>query len=223
MTKIVFPPEIENATEHPSFIQFDIYERGSTTKSSMRDQVVLFMPDSYSTPNTVSWDSDSYKSLLGDIDGISNILKYTNGPVASAGQYATGYTANPFLIMMFKGVDLRQFSFTFILSPRTLAESKIINNLTKTLRGAALPPGTGGDVNMFYGYPSEFEINHMFNDKPNEYLPKFARSVLTSIEVDHMNTGSYSIFRTGAPVSTKITMNFTELKVVLRDDVMKGY
>lgn len=224
MPKIVFPPEIESATEHPSFIQFDIYDRGSTTKSAMRDQIVLFMPDEYSTPNTVSWDNDSFKSLLGQTGGIGNLLKYTTGPAATGVQYAAGMTANPFIIMMFKGVDLRRFSLTFILSPRSVGESAVVNNLVKTLRGAAVPAGSGENTNVFYGYPSEIEITHMFNNKPNDYLPKFSRSVITAVNVDHMNTGAYSVFRTGAPVSTKITMEFTELKVILRDDIIKkGY
>lgn len=224
MTKLVFPPEIENATDHPSFIQFDIYDRGSTTKSALRDQIVLFMPDECVTPNTVTWDTDSYKSLLGQVGGISNLLKYTTGAPASAAQYAIGQTANPFIIMMFKGVDLRKFTLTFILSPRSYQESITVDKLVRTLRGAALPPGTMNDTNVFYGYPSEIEITHMFENKPNLFLPKFARSVLTSVTVDNMNAGKYAIFRTGAPVKTQIVLEFTELKVVLRDDVMnKGY
>lgn len=224
MAKLVFPPEIENVTLHPSFIQFDIYDRGSTTESALTDQIVLFMPDECATPNTVSWDSDSYKSILGQVGGIGEMLKYTTGPAATIGQYKTGLTANPFVIMMFKGVDLRRFTLTFILSPRSYNESVVIDKLVRTLRGAALPPGTMNDVNIMYGYPSEFEITHMFENKPNRFLPKFARSVLTAIDVNNMDTGQYSIFRTGAPVKTKITLQFTELKVVLREDVTEnGY
>ena len=222
MTKLVFPPEIENATLHPSFIQFDIFDRGTVTSSTIKHQVVMFMPDECVTPNTISWDMDSYKSLVSRTAGIGKLLKHTTGSVATYGQYLVGKSANPYVIMMFKGVDLRTFTLTFILSPRSEKESLVVDKLSRLLRGASLPEGTRHDLNIMYGYPSEFEINHMFENKPNKFLPKFARSVLTSIDVNHMDTGQYSVFRIGAPVKTKIVLEFTELKVILRDDVVTG-
>lgn len=225
MAGLVFPPEIENATHHPSYIQFDIFDRRKTTSSVLSNHIVLFMPDEVRSPNTSRWEESSYLEMANDVaagSSVASLLRNVAARVGGLAGYTLGEAINPRVVMMFKGVDLRKFSMSFVLSPRTVSESEIIDKIVRTFRGAAVPPGSFSNFNPTFSYPQEFEIKYMFKGQQNKYLQRYLRCVLTSVEADHMNTGQFAVFRTGAPVRTLLTLNFTEIDIILRDDIING-
>lgn len=227
MSSLVFPPEIEDATAFPSYIQFDIWDRQTTFNSNLTDQIILYMPDEITSPNTTQWDTDSMQALLGQSIGgkVGTFIRNISGAKSQIFQYTTGVVPNPQLILLFRGVDFRRFTMTFIFSPRTEAESMTIDKIVRMFRAHSVPKGSKDDmIQVMFTYPSEFIISHKFKGNDNPFLPKFSKSALTRVDANYMDTGQYSIHRIGAPVRTKLELEFTEKDVILRDDILyKGY
>lgn len=141
---------------------------------------------------------------------------------AGAGSIA-GVIQNPYLSMIFKGVNLRTFEFEFKLFPHSVSEAKEIKNIIKEFRRCSLPPGSGdGALGFWLGYPMEFSIEYVFDGQPNPHLNKFKRSVLTAISSDYTGGGMWSMTRDGFPTETVLSLRFQELSIVLRDDVEGG-
>ena len=134
----------------------------------------------------------------------------------------TGQVANPYLTAVFKGVDFRTFEMTFKFVPISEKDCEVIDNIIRTFRGAALPPGEAAKQSAFLGYPNEFEIRYIWRGKENKYLHKFKRCVLTGVDVDYTGMGMWSATRNGFPAESNMTLRFSEIEIVLRDDVKKG-
>ena len=57
----------------------------------------------------------------------------------------------------------------------------------------------------------------------NPYLPKIGRCVLSRVDVNYTQQGSYSTFKNGAPTSMFLTLVFNEMRVISQRDVEDGY
>jgi hypothetical protein len=81
-------------------------------------------------------------------------------------------------------------------------------------------------------YPSLWEIQFHFTDsssanmqstKANDFLFKPAKCALQSFNVDYNSgLGVPAFFKTGAPVTTNITMTFIESEIVTRESIKGG-
>lgn len=134
----------------------------------------------------------------------------------------TGQVANPYLTAIFKGVDFRTFEMSFKFVPVDEKDCEVIDKIIRTFRGGALPPGESARQTSFLGYPNEFEIRYIWRGKENRYLHKFKRCVLTAVDVDYTGMGLWAAMRNGFPAESNMTLRFSEIEIVLRDDVKKG-
>ena len=57
----------------------------------------------------------------------------------------------------------------------------------------------------------------------NEFIPKISRCVINSISVDYTPQGIFTTFEDNAPVAITLTLNMTELQIILRDQIESGY
>jgi hypothetical protein len=79
--------------------------------------------------------------------------------------------------------------------------------------------------------PGEFEIRFLSsNPDPNsagfvenEYLPKIGRCSLTSISIDYTPNSIFSTFADNSPTAVTMTLNFSELGLLTRETVDKGF
>ena len=121
--------------------------------------------------------------------------------------------------------------------------NKITNNLVGSLGKDLDKDGTikaaaeklAQEVGKFgiISYPSLWEIQFHFTDsssadlsqstKTNNFLFKPAKCALQSFNVDYNSgLGVPAFFKTGAPVTTNITMTFIESEIVTRESIMDG-
>lgn len=137
----------------------------------------------------------------------------------------TGGIPNPYMTMLFKGVDPRAFEFSFKFYPHNETEALMIHQIIKAFRGDSLPPGSQSYNPVALGYPKEFEVEYMMLGMSHPWLHKFKRSVITKLDVDYTGASMWSCStQTQFPSYIVLNLTFTELEVVLRDDVMlKGY
>lgn len=243
---LIYPPEIKNATAFPAWMQFDIFERTSIRQSSAIDTICLYMPEKFANPNTVSWDTDPKQLLggaiaahrsgaLGDAvsswDAAANAAKVvmsaapqwgaTAADTAATGGAFGAQILNPFLTMVFRGVDFRTFEFQFKFSPKDEGQSNLIHDIIKLFRKSALPDfRNSGSI---LGYPAEFQIAYKFMDNDNEFIHKFKRSVITNIDVDYTGAGMFSMHRNGMPAFISLNLRFSEIEIVVAQDIDEGF
>ena len=134
-----------------------------------------------------------------------------------------GQVRNPYLTMLFRGVDFRTFAMDFTFYPHVESDCDLIDNIIREFRAHSLPPGAAADQPSFLGYPNEVEIAYMWRGKENRYMHKFKRCVITGIDVNYTGAGMMSVMRNGFPSHIKMHLKFSEIDLVLAEDVRKGY
>lgn len=150
----------------------------------------------------------------------------------------TGKVINPRLEKLFKQKDFRNFSFSWEFYPRNRTEVDEIRNIIETFRYHSHPArdeeviGTDdSEVLIVLRVPAEFEIRFLSSNPDinqvgfveNEYLPRIGRCALTSVSVDYTPNSIFSTFTDNSPTAITMTLNFSEMGVLTRDTVDKGY
>ena len=155
-----------------------------------------------------------------------------------AGAVAQGKVINPRLEKLFKQKDFRNFNFSWEFYPKTKDEVEQIRTIVETFRYHAHPardPAVGSDdpskVQIILRVPGEFEIKFLSsNPNPNaagfvqnEYLPSIGRCSLTSISVDYTPNSIYSSFQDNSPTAITFSLQFTEMGILTREAIDRGY
>lgn len=132
-----------------------------------------------------------------------------------------GKTYNPRKEQLFKEVNFRDFNFTYTFAPRSEQEAKNVMAIINQFKYHAHPDMKDGD--FLFIYPSEFDIVHYFDGRPNKLMPRHATSVLNSVTIDYSPNGNYSVFPNGMPTMIRMTLNFKELAILTKKDIAAGY
>lgn len=240
-----YPNNITTDQElNPGWIEFAIYERKSPQSSTPHGYINLYLPEKMNNPNTVSWGNidagymgnllqgggsfgEASKRFLGNFaTGAANVALKSGGSSISADDaraILTGQVKNPYLTAMFKGVDFRTFSMDFKFHPRSEKDCSTIDSIIREFRAASLPPGRAADRSAFLGYPREIEIRYIWRGQDNPFLHKFKRCAIAGIQTDYTGMGSWTVMRNGFPAEIFLSLTFTELEIILRDDVLQGH
>ena len=144
--------------------------------------------------------------------------------LAAAG---TGLVTNPMLELIYSSPSFRNFSFNFMLYPRSEKEAEQVQKILDTLRFHSAPEikrNTGG---FFLIPPSEFDISFMYNGRPNPNIDKVSTCVLTDISVDYAPKGFHAyevggendakLGRTGMPVGIGLSLTFMETQILTKE------
>lgn len=235
-----------------SAVKFDIYNRPESGISQIHRSIYLYMPETLSNPTNVSWDSQatgpggaehvdsaSYlnfsnlaKSFQEDLNGFMSSMR---GKL-SGGTQADGETLlalqerkmrNPFLKMVFRGHNFRNFEYLFKFTPANEQESNTIFEIVQEFRAASLPASTPGgemggtpDPNAFkVEYPKEIQIEYEYQGAPHKWLNKFKHCVITDMNVNYTGAGFYAPMRNGFPAQTELRLQFSEIDLVYREDL----
>lgn len=134
---------------------------------------------------------------------------------------AMGKTYNPRKEQLFKEVNFRDFNFTYTFAPRSEQEAKNVMAIINQFKYHAHPDMKDGD--FLFIYPSEFDIVHYFDGRPNKLMPRHATSVLNSVTIDYSPNGNYSVFPNGMPTMIRMSLNFKELAILTKKDIAAGY
>ncbi len=136
----------------------------------------------------------------------------------------TGQVINSNLEMLFQGVNLRQFTFTFDLAPRSRQEAEEIKGIIRTFKqtmsarnGGA---GTGSNTNagLFITAPSVYQLTYKTGPAKHSFLNTFKPCALTDISVNYTASGTYATYEDGAPVHLQMSLVFKEINPVYSED-----
>lgn len=153
------------------------------------------------------------------------------GGAAGQALINSGEVVNPHTQMLFKSPALRQFSYSFKMVPRTLAEAQQIIAIVKFFRTAAYPElGNGGGEKVETGsgsiemstfkFPDIFEITYLTKGKQNKNMIRQVESYLTSVSVVYNQT-SPTFFANGMPSEVDLQLTFQESKALNRNMIAR--
>lgn len=157
---------------------------------------------------TLHWSAVSFTSqILGGVSGGAL------GLLAQAGGIASGLALNPLMFLQFQRPEYRQFSLSWVLSPRNEKESIAIKNIITRCKKAASP--TYGMFLM--GYPLVALIKMYPNDIFGHMV--FKPCVITSVQVNYTGAPTPSFHKNGAPTMVTLTLNLMEMQFWFRNEI----
>jgi len=155
---------------------------------------------------------------------------------AGAGNIMTGAVLNPRLEKLFKQKEFRIFNFSWEFYPKNKKEVDQIREIVEAFRYHSHPAmfdssGKEQNVQIQLRVPGEFEVRFLStNPDPsasgfveNEYIPKIGRCAITSISLDYTPNGIFSSLMDNSPSAMTLTMQLSEMGILTREVVDKGY
>ena len=144
---------------------------------------------------------------------------------------ATGRVENPMLEMVYKTPGFRDFQFDFTFYPRDEREALEVHRIISKLKFHQAPE-IYKESGAFLVPPSEFDIKFYYNGAQNPNIPTIGTCVLKNIQVNYAPNGfsTYEIpgengpavGRTGTPVATQLTLQFTEVVILTKSDFVEN-
>lgn len=137
----------------------------------------------------------------------------------------TGGIMNPNMELLFNGVTLRSFKFSFKMTPRDKDEGKeikqIIRNLKINMAPQTLEVGTS-KKNNFIRTPNVFKLSYMQGSSPHPFLHKFKICALTDMAVNYTGEGLYATYSDATPISIILDLTFKELEPIYDTDYFEN-
>jgi len=139
---------------------------------------------------------------------------------------AFGQASNPYMEVLFEGVEMRTFNYNFTFSPRNAAETDDVKKIILMFRFHMLPQLNGG-TSRFMTLPSTFDIHYMYQMEKdvameNNFYTKIATCVLKGCEVDY-SPGGVKSFASGAPTQITMNLTFQETEMLTKQHVNRGF
>jgi hypothetical protein len=131
---------------------------------------------------------------------------------------ATGSVINPNLELLFNGPQLRSFSFTFRMSPRSEKEATIVKNIIRFFKQGMSVKTTSS--NVFLKSPNVFDIKYKTADRNHPSINRIKTCALIGCDVDYTPDGTYMTFNDGARTMTSygMSLRFSELDPIYDKD-----
>ena len=167
------------------------------------------------------------QALLNADTGVQEGLKVFLAQQAAGVQgllsRTTGAVLNPNLELLFRGPQLRPFSFSFTLSPRNREEAIQTRNIIRFFKQGMSVKTTAS--NIFLKSPNVFDINYQTFDGEGKQITHpsinlIKTCALVDCGVEYTPDGSYMTFNDPERTMTsyKINLQFSELDPVYDTD-----
>jgi hypothetical protein len=135
----------------------------------------------------------------------------------------TGVAINPNLELLFNGPKLRQFGFSFKMTPRSADEARNIRSIVKFFKkGMAPRRSTVAEKSIYLGTPNVFKLKFVTGaDKDIEGIGRIKTCALVSCTVNYTPDGFYAAYdgpNGSQPIATVMQLAFTELTPVYNDE-----
>ena len=135
---------------------------------------------------------------------------------------STGQVLNSNMELLFQGVQLRSFNFTFNLAPREENEADQIKQIIRTFKQSMAAKTSGGTgAGLFISSPEVFQLTYKSGNKKHPFLHSFKPCALVSMGVDYAGSGIYATYEDSTPVHMKLSLSFQELNPIYFEDYDK--
>ena len=158
--------------------------------------------------------------------GAIRLANKASPEIAEGISIAGAVTMNPNTRAAFKGVSIREFSFTFKFIPKSKEESKVVGDIIKRFRIAAYPESiNAGGIDYGFKFPDLFDIAIKYKTADGKDVTvgqKFQKCFLKGISTTY-NPSTMTFHKDGAPAEIDLTLNFVEEKTLDRAAIIKEY
>ena len=170
------------------------------------------------------------KATAGNKDLLAAIIaaKASEQAVVTNGllSRAFGVELNPNLELLFNGPQLREFSFSFKMTPRSKDEAKIVRSIIRTFKQAMSVKRS--ESVLLLKSPHTFRISYLTSTKDHPYLNRFKECALTNCSVNYTPDGSYMSYDDSSPdgrsmTAYELSLSFSELEPIFDDDYDKDF
>ena len=131
-----------------------------------------------------------------------------------------GEIFNPNMELLFNGPTLRNFRFSFKMTPRSSAEAEQVKLIIRSFKRNMAPKTaesagkSGSRGNLFLKSPNIFELRYRSGNQDHPFLHKFKQCFLTDVSVNYTGEGVYATYEDATPVSMILDLSFKELEPV---------
>ena len=132
-----------------------------------------------------------------------------------------GVVPNSNMQLLFNNVTLRGFNFSYLMSPRSKDEAKVVNQIIRTFKqGMAAKKRNlqAGGASLFLGTPNVYKLEYKSGNDPIKGMNKFKICALKGFAVNYSPNGKWSAYEGGQPSSVTMTMTFQELEPIYNTD-----
>ena len=129
----------------------------------------------------------------------------------------TGEILNPNMELLFSDVTVRNFRFSFKLTPRNPKEAEQVKLIIRAFKRNMAPQaqgGVSGSGNFFLRAPNVFKLRYRSGNRDHPFLNKFKLCFLTDMQTTYTGDGVYSTYDDGTPVSMQLDLSFKELQPI---------
>ena len=132
-----------------------------------------------------------------------------------------GAVENPGAAQLFKGVGMRQFSFTWTFAPKNVGESNNIKKIIDIFKRNHLPTFMAAGGSFMFNYPNIVHPSYggLLDQSTNQYLPTFEYCAISEVNVSYSPQGVAPSFyaKSKAPVFIQLSITLKELNIRLGD------
>ena len=128
-----------------------------------------------------------------------------------------GEILNPNMELLFSDVTIRNFRFSFKLTPRNAKEAEQVKLIIRAFKRNMAPQAQGGvssGSNFFLRTPNVFKLRYRSGNKNHPFLNRFKQCFLTDMQTTYTGDGVYSVYEDGTPVSMQLDLSFKELQPI---------
>lgn len=173
-------------------------------------------PIGLKTTNALGADTNGTLKSAAVAGGLNSL-----GDVGNILSKVTKMAVNPTKEQIFKDVDFRTFTFTYLFAPKSATEAGKILALIQQFKFHMHPEIKDADK-FLYIYPSEFDIVYYSGGKENDKIHRHTSCVLIDLTLDYAPQGTYSTFANGMPTQISMNMVFKELAKLDKEKISIG-
>ena len=149
--------------------------------------------------------------MVGEVAALTPGISDSN--LAKFSQSNLGIVRNPHLTTIFEGVALKQYQFTWRISPKSEKEAQSMNRMLEYIKAFMHPEIIGEGFALDYPYLATVEF---VTGSSNINLPNVSDSFITGLAINSMGGGTPAFYRDGTPVITEISITFQEIDIKTR-------
>ena len=150
-------------------------------------------------------------NLAAQAAGIAGIGNITLNQILARGE---GKIVNPNMEMLFNGPTIRNFRFSFKMTPRDENEAKQIRRIIRSFKQHMAPQ----DAGTFLATPNFFELRYRKGNTDHPFLHRFKQCVLSDMSVNYTGENIYATYADGSPISYLMDLTFKELEPIYAQD-----
>lgn len=127
-------------------------------------------------------------------------------------QSEAGVVQNPHTTSLFSGVQLKTHELSWRVSPRSADDAQSLNDIILFIKQRIYPATTTSTFSL--EYPDEVYVDYM-----NVNRTGIRKSFITNFSINSGGGAGVALFKDGTPVETELSMSFTEIEIITRDEL----